>query len=124
MKIIFIAGPYIGDGKVETVEKNIRVAEKYQIALANAQVGFFCSHSHTEHFSTKKGATAPESFYRELDLEFLRKAADAVLAVPGWENSKGTIEEIKTAELLGLPVFYPKSSEPKDLAQIIEWLKN
>ena len=27
MKIIFIAGPYIGDGKIETIEANIRDAE-------------------------------------------------------------------------------------------------
>ena len=35
MKIVFIAGPYTGDGTFEAIERNIREAEKYQIALAN-----------------------------------------------------------------------------------------
>ena len=31
MKIVFIAGPYSGDGTFEAIERNIREAEKYQI---------------------------------------------------------------------------------------------
>jgi len=41
MKIVFIAGPYTGDGTFESIERNIREAEKYQIALANKEIGFF-----------------------------------------------------------------------------------
>ncbi len=119
MKIVFIAGPYIGDGTVESIEKNIREAEKYQIALAEKQIGFFCSHTHTEHFSSKKGVKAPEDFYYELDLEFLKRSADAVLAVPGWENSKGATKEIELAKQLGLPIFYPK--DPSDIDDILKW---
>ena len=57
MEIVFIAGPYTGDGTFESIERNIRAAEKFQIALANREVGFFCAHNHTEHFSSGKGAT-------------------------------------------------------------------
>ncbi len=39
-------------------------------------------------------------------------AADAVFLVPGWESSKGTAEEIATAESLGIPVF-------KELSELI-----
>jgi len=53
MKIIFIAGPYFGDGNSNKIEENIRIAEKYQIALTNNKIGFFCPHNHTEHFSEK-----------------------------------------------------------------------
>lgn len=122
MKIVFIAGPYTGDGTVESVEKNIREAEKYQIALANSQIGFFCPHNHTEHFSTKKGATAPEDFYYELDFEILKKAADAVLAIPGWENSWGAKREVEWAQKNGLSVFFPK--DPKDIEDIVKWAKS
>jgi hypothetical protein len=34
------------------------------------------------------------------------KRSDAVFVCPGYEESKGTIREIKTAESLGIPVFY------------------
>ena len=87
MKIIFIAGAYTGDGSRESIEQNIRIAEKYAIALANRHIGFFLTHIHTEHFSSGKGATAPEAFYYALDFEYLKRISDAVLFIPGWENS-------------------------------------
>lgn len=114
MKIVYIAGPYFGDGKKETIEKNIREAEKYQVALANKRIGFFCSHNHTEHFQEK--ANAPEDFYYELDSHFLENIADAVIAIPGWENSNGAKKEVEWAEKNNIPVFYPKS--PKNLKEI------
>jgi len=121
MRVVFIAGPYIGDGNYEVIERNIREAEKYQIALANHQVGFFCSHCHTEHFSCGK-ATATEDFYFNLGMQFLGRIADAVLAVPGWEKSNGARYEIEWAKKKGLPVFYPK--DPGDIREIVEWSRN
>jgi len=119
MKIIFIAGPYFGDGDREKIEGNIRNAEKYQIALANAKIGFFCSHNHTERFEVK--ATADADFYRAMDLVFLEKTADAMIAIPGWETSGGTRAEIEFAKSRRIPVFFPKS--PEDLGEVIAWAK-
>ena len=119
MKIVFIAGPYTGDGSYESIEKNIREAEKYQIALANNQIGFFCPHNHTEHFGPHKGVTAPEQFYYDLDFEFLMRMADAVLAIPGWENSWGTKREIAWAKKHSMTIFYPKN--PSDISEIMAW---
>jgi hypothetical protein len=82
-------------------------------------LGFFCPHNHTEHFETK--ASAEENFYRELDMVFLRKIADAILAVPGWEKSSGSRAEIEFAKQKGLPVFFPKS--PDDLGEITSWAR-
>lgn len=119
MKIIFIAGPYFGDGTREAIERNIREAEKYQIALANKQIGFFCAHNHTEHFQVK--AASPEEFYYKLDLELLSRSADAVLAVPGWEKSTGAKREVEWAKENSLPVFYPK--DPSGIGDIVEWAR-
>jgi len=33
------------------------------------------------------------------------KVSNAVLLVPGWENSKGTIEELRIAKELNIPIF-------------------
>ena len=117
LKIVFIAGPYFGNGDKEEIEKNILEAEKYQVALANAQVGFFCAHNHTEHFQEK--ARAPETFYYKLDFEFLKRSVDAILALPNWKESTGAKREIEWAINNNLPVFYPKS--PDDLDEIIKW---
>jgi len=119
MKIIFIAGPYFSDGNPEKIEENIHNAEKYQIALANKGIGFFCSHNHTRNFERK--ADAPEEFYKELDLEILKKAVDAVLAIPGWENSDGARKEVAWAKENNMKIFYPQSVD--DLEEIINWVK-
>src|SRR3989304_8230829 len=111
MRIVFIAGPYFGDGGPTTIERNIRAAEEYQIALANAQVGFFCPHTHTEHFQLK--SVAPEEFYRTLDAEFLKRACDAMLVMPGWEQSKGAQAEVEWGKKNNIQMFFPKS--PQDL---------
>ena len=121
MKIVFIAGPYTGDGSYESIERNIREAEKYQIALANKQVGFFCPHNHTEHFSSRKGATAPEQFYYDLGFQFLIRVADAVLAMPNWEKSLGARREVEWAKKNERKIFFPKS--PDDIEDIVLWAK-
>ena len=103
MKIVFIAGPYIGDGRVDTIEANIREAESYAIALANAGIGFFCPHLHTHHFGTK--ARADETIYHALDFHFLTHA-DAVLFTPRWHTSSGARRERAWAIAKDLPLFY------------------
>ena len=119
MKIVFIAGPYFSGGDPKKIEENIRHAERYQVALANRGIGFFCPHNHTEHFEVK--ANAPESFYYELDMIFLERVCDALLAIPGWENSKGARREVECAKRMGLKVFYPSSLE--DLDEVEMWAK-
>lgn len=117
MRIVFIAGPYFSGGDPERIEYNIRYAEQYEIALANRGIGFFCPHKHTEHFEIK--AKAPEQFYYELDMAFLERACDALLAIPGWENSPGARREVAYARERGIPVFYPVSCE--DLDEVERW---
>lgn len=123
MKIVFIAGPLTTgwDGSKKFLEEKVREAEKYQLALISAGVGCFCAHTHTS-FHHEKGSTAPEKFYYELDLEFLKRTTDAVLAMPGWKRSKGAKNEVKWAIENNLPVFYPKS--PSDIEKIVKWSKN
>lgn len=120
MKIIYIAGPYSGDSRPETIERNIREAEQYALALSDRQIGFFCSHAHTEHFTTSKGSKAPEQFYYDMGMEFLQRC-EAVLAIPGWEASKGAREEVEWAKAHHMQVFYPKN--PDDLDAVVQWSK-
>jgi len=114
------AGPYKGDGSVESIEANIREAEKYQTALANKEIGFFCAHNHTGHFPLK-GTTAPESFYYNLDFQFLMRTADAVLAILNWEKYWGAKREIHWAKQNKMKIFYPR--DPADIGEIASWAK-
>lgn len=114
LRMIGIVGPYSGDGKFETIEKNIRKAEKYAIALANRGIHFYCAHLHTRHFEVK--AKASEEFYKKQDLHIILSTCSALLAVPGWEASDGARIETMTFQQLGRPVFFPES--PDDLDEI------
>ena len=51
----------------------------------------------------------------------LQRAADAMIAIPGWENSPGSIDEVKWAKENNFKIFYPKSAE--DLGGAINWVK-
>ncbi len=121
MKIVFISGQLTSgwDGKDRSfIEDRIKEAEKYQLALINAGIGCFCAHTHTS-FHYEKGSIALPEFYYEMDMEFLKRAADAVLAMPGWEKSRGAEKEVKWARENNLPIFYPTSSD--DIDDIIIW---
>jgi len=122
MKIVLIAGPYYSGGDPEKIEYNIRHAEKYAIALANRNIGFFCPHLHTSHFEAK--ANAPEEFYKELDMVIYDRACDGVVLIPGWENSSGARNEERRATERGIPKFFPKSPDDEEcLAEIEHWAK-
>lgn len=41
----------------------------------------------------------------EIDMAFITSTADAVVVLPGWEQSSGARAEVLTAAALGLPVF-------------------
>lgn len=118
MKIVYIAGPYTGDGTFVSIDKNILKAEKYQVALTNLGIGCFCPHKHAAHLNSK-GAIANEDFYYALDFHFLKNIADAILVMPGWENSVGTKREVDWAKKQGMPIFFPKYY--KNLSKILEW---
>lgn len=115
LKIVFIAGAYYSEYP-EQIKRNIKKAEEYQIALANNRIGFFCPHNHTNGFETK--AYAIESFYKELDMWFLQRC-DAILMLPGWEESKGATAEHEYANKINMKIFYAQS--PDNIEEIIKW---
>lgn len=119
MKVVFIAGPYYGGGDLRNIDKNIREAESFAIALANRGVGFFGPHLHTARFELR--TTAPEEYYKALDMQMLQRACDAILAVPGWEKSGGARLEIEWAKANHKKIFYPQSIS--DLDEIVAWAK-
>lgn len=104
MQFVYIAGPYTAPTYLE-IDTNIRRAAEAFKTLAEAGVGAFCPHMHSAHFEVIAPDVRP-SYWYELDLNFLRAGCDALLLLPGWEFSKGSLKEKAVAEQLGLPVFY------------------
>lgn len=113
-----ISGHYTGDGSQEVIAKNIAIAEKFAIALANKGIGFFCPHCNSAQHEIKGSIIGPQ-FYVDLNLEIQKRATDAILMIPGWKTSPGAVNEIKLAKKMDKPIFYP--NDENDLQEIEMW---
>ena len=100
MKVVYIAGPYRGRTPWD-VETNIRKAEA--IGLEVARMGFMPLIPHTMTRFFDKQCTS--HFWIEGTLELLARC-DAMIVLPGWENSDGTKGEIALAEKRNIPYFW------------------
>lgn len=108
MRVVYIAGPYRGqthDWKSYfEIDRNITNALEAAARLAQAGVGYFCPHKHSEHMEVIT-PTVPPEYWIELDIEIL-SACDAILMLPRWTTSSGATAECDWAKAHGIPVFY------------------
>jgi len=104
MKLVYVAGPFRGPNHWAIAE-NIRRAEALALEVWRLGASCICPHLNTAHFQ----GVLPDDVWLEGDLEQVKRC-DAVLVVPGWENSKGTKGEIEFAAAHGIPVFFDLSS--------------
>ena len=98
---VYVAGAYSSDnvmGVFDNMRRGMKVA--YDVIKAGFApfVPWF-----DYHFSLIGEMELKE--YYDYSLAWL-EASDAVLVVPGWENSKGTKAEIERAKSNGIPVFF------------------
>ena len=108
MKIVYIAGPYMGKTHdsyaYHEIERNIAAAREAAAALIREGYGFFCPHLNSAHFEV----ITPEveaDFWRDKDMRFL-EVADAMLLLEGWEHSQGAKRERIAGLDSGIPVYY------------------
>lgn len=111
MKKVYVAGAYSA-GNVIDVLKNIGRGEGWGARLfALGFAPFVPWHDKDFILRVPDADFTVEQFY-QYSLEWLR-VSDCVFVIPGWENSAGTLKEIKEAEGCGIPVYY-------DLNDLIE----
>jgi hypothetical protein len=119
MKIIFIGGPFRGDGNVETKKNNIEIARKFVHIFIENGIPFYSPHLNIDQemilFPIEKDPLA-----YELNGEFLKKC-DALAVLPGWETSIGTKQEIENAKKYNIPIFY--LSNEGEMKKITDWIK-
>jgi len=99
MKLVFISGPFRADS-AWGVEQNIRRAEELSLEVWRKGFACICPHTNTRFFD----GAADDNIWLAGDIEIMRRC-DAVLLVPGWENSSGSVAEVKIARYFGIPVF-------------------
>lgn len=101
MHLIYIAGPYRGPDRVAIT---CNIANAREIAIQAAALGWFpvCPHMNTAHLEEE--LDHPDDFWLAGTMLLMEKCA-AVVLVPGWQNSTGTLAEVARAKQLGIPVF-------------------
>ena len=116
MKRVYVAGAYNANGALAVMAN---IANGVQMALRVLKAGFapyvpwFDVLLHVANPCPE--STTIEECY-EWSMAWL-EVSDAVLVVPGWEESHGTIAEIKRATELNIPVFY-------SIKDLVKWRKN
>ena len=109
--ILYISGPYTpANGR--TTEQHIAVARTHAEAAWRQGWAAFCPHLNTSGFEvTCPGVSHEEWLAGDLAiLNRLDPARDAVLLLPGWEQSKGARLERDWAIHLNLEVFDPPAT--------------
>lgn len=119
MKIIFIAGPFRGDGSLEVKNKNIEIARKFVQLFIDNKIPYYSPHLNIDQEIISLGEDANKISW-DLNGEFLLRS-DALAVLPRWETSSGTKMEIEKATNRQIPIFY--LSEEGAIQKIIDWLK-
>ncbi len=97
--VIYVAGPYRNKSNW-VIAQNIRKAETLCLEVWRAGMVALSPHLNTEHFQYE----LPDDTWLGGDLELIRRC-DAVLLVDGWPKSQGTLDEVRFANSLKIPVL-------------------
>jgi len=104
MKRIYVAGKY-SDDNVLDVLKNIGRGQSMCSRLHALGYSPYCPwHNKTYVIDNPEAEYTVQQFYDSCMVWL--EVSDAVLVLPGWEESTGTIDEICRAAALDVPIFY------------------
>jgi hypothetical protein len=112
VKLLYLAGPFgapEGDpDPLHTVNENITAASR--IALEAARAGWMpvCPHKNSAGFEHTE---IPAAFWYEGDIALMLRC-DAVLMIPGWEQSRGACLERDEARRAGVLVLDYRNGIP------------
>lgn len=109
MKVIYVAGKYLGNSDWETYN-NIHKARVVARKLWDEGWAVICPHSNTAFFGaeSEKDRDDPNGDWQRWlngDLEIIRRC-DAIYMLDNWKDSKGAKLEHKLAVELGLEIYY------------------
>jgi len=103
MKVIYVAGPYKGDGSEWAIHQNIEQAKNKARELWKHGWAVICPHANTSFFGGL--GEHDRELWLKGDLELLRRC-DAIYMLRDWIHSEGAKAEHKLAKELGLEIYY------------------
>lgn len=110
MKVIYIAGKYRGQYPYQ-IKQNVIKADVFGMKVCELGAMPLIPHCNTFGYE----GLQDDEFFLEGTMELMRRC-DAILLIPGWEQSQGATGEKKEAEARGLPVF-------QSIEELTDWLK-
>lgn len=108
-QILYVAGPFSDPDPIHGVERNILIASEAALAAWRQGWVVICPHKNTAGFQHARDI--PNHVWYEGDLEILKRC-DAILLLPGWQNSVGAKTEAELAQELGLQILKWEEEEP------------
>ena len=114
MKRVYVAGPYSADNIIDVFEnmrKGMRVGVEVFLAGYAPWVPW---HDFHHQLMFQDGESLSVDDYYEMSMAWL-VVSDAVLVLPGWVNSKGTVAEMHKAVNLGIPIYFSLADLKKGL---------
>jgi hypothetical protein len=118
MKLVYIAGPYSGGDYLE-IDTHIAMARTAAAWLAEHGIGFICPHLNSAHFEAVT-PEVPNDYWYQLGVALLQRC-DAILLLPGWEQSVGSLLEVSTSRDAEIPVFYFEDERREELLN--HWMR-
>ncbi len=120
LPLIYVAGPYRAATR-DDIARNIDAARV--VGISAAALGWFpvIPHANTAHMELDLPGLG-DDFWLAGTLEMMERC-DAVVLVPGWQNSAGTRGEIIRAEELGIPIFRTLDALPS-ASVFIDWARS
>jgi len=110
-RVLYLAGPY-SPTETRTTEENIRAAREVAVELWSVGYAVICPHLNTAGFEKDIPDMRPEEFV-DGDLEIVRRC-DALVLLPGWRQSEGTMRELRAALRNRMPVYWWDSREDRN----------
>ena len=99
--VVYVAGAYRAKNG-RTVNENIQAAKEVAITIWESGHVALCPHLNTANF--EDASALPDDVYLEGDLLLLTRC-DALMLVPGWQESEGAVRERSFAIAYGIPVY-------------------
>lgn len=104
MERIYVAGPYSADNVIDVL-RNIGIGQLTCAKLFSMGYAPFPPwHDKTFITDLPNHPFTVEQFYK-YSMAWL-EVSDAMLLIPGWEKSAGTLKEMEYAEANGIPIYY------------------